>query len=215
VYSFSIFLVYTKYYTSSGSAAVLFVPDTIKGKTIYIIEATAFKDCITLTSVSIPSLVEVIGSSAFSGCTRLESVKMPSIKVISDSAFSGCSKLTSVTIPYTVTSIGNEAFYDCTSLESMILPYSVTSINSNTFSGCTSLTSVTILAVVNINDSAFSGCSALTSVTVWNNNPPTLGSNVFESAHPDLKIYVPFGIVDDYKDADDWSVYADKIFAIP
>ena len=51
----------------------------------------AFKDCINLTSVTIPNSVTRIG----------------------ECAFSRCSSLTSVTIPNSVTSIGGEAFFDC------------------------------------------------------------------------------------------------------
>ena len=56
--------------------------------------------------------VTSIGTSAFYECTSLTSVTIPgSVTSIGGSAFSGCSGLTSVTIPHSVTSIGDYAFY--------------------------------------------------------------------------------------------------------
>ena len=86
-----------------------------------------------------------IGDSAFDDCTSLTSVTIPdSVTSIGSSAFSGCTSLTSVTIGNGVTSIGGSAFQGCTSLTSITIPDSVTSIGIGAFAGCTSLTSVTI-----------------------------------------------------------------------
>jgi len=58
--------------------------------------------------------VTTIGNSAFRDCRTLTSVTIPnSIKTIGDEAFLDCSSLTSVTIPNSVTTIGDEAFYLC------------------------------------------------------------------------------------------------------
>ena len=65
-----------------------------------------------------------IGSSAFEDCSSLTSITIPdSVTSIGSSAFRGCSSLTSVTIPNSVTSIGSSAFSGCSSLESMTLPF--------------------------------------------------------------------------------------------
>ncbi len=96
------------------------------------IGGNAFRDCYSLTSVTIPNSVASIGSYAFEGCSGLTSPVYNStlfaylpipfsgsysipdgIKVIYSSAFYGCSGLTSVTIPNSVTSIGSEAFSYC------------------------------------------------------------------------------------------------------
>lgn len=62
------------------------------------ISAAAFKDCSTLTSVSILEGVTSIGQTAFSGCSNLTSVVIPdSVTSIGSSAFYGCSNLTSIT----------------------------------------------------------------------------------------------------------------------
>ena len=72
---------------------------------------SAFRNCSSLTSVTIPEGVTSIGESAFYSCSGLTSITIPeSVTSIGDYAFSGCSGLTSFTIPEGVASIGSYAF---------------------------------------------------------------------------------------------------------
>ena len=129
---------------------------------------SAFEDCTSLTSITIPNGVTSIGDSAFEGCTSLKSITIPnSVTSIGFGAFIGCSSLTSITIPDSVTCIGDSAFNGCTSLTSITLPDSVTSIGESAFSGCASLASITIPdSVMSIGNDAFHECSSLTSITI-------------------------------------------------
>ena len=131
---------------------------------------SAFEDCTSLRSITIPDSVTEIGNSAFRNCTSLTSITIPnSVTSIGEYAFSGCTSLTSVSIPDSVTEIGNSAFRNCTSLTSVTIPNSVTSIGEYAFYGCTSLTSVSIPdSVTEIGNSAFRNCTSLTSVTIPN-----------------------------------------------
>ena len=80
---------------------------------------------------------------SFKGCTSLTSITIPeSVIVIGNEAFYGCSSLTSITIPDSATSIGSSAFYGCSSLTSITIPDGVTSIGYGAFEGSKSLTSV-------------------------------------------------------------------------
>ena len=181
------------------------------------IGSSAFNNCTSLASITIPNSVTSIGQSAFNNCTSLTSVTIPnSVTSIGSSAFYYCTSLTSVEIPNSVTSILNSAFSNCTSLASITIPNSVTNIGSYAFYNCRSLTSVEIPnSVTSIGGSAFNNCTSLTSVTVKATTPPTLGSNVFYGTNINLVIYVPAESVDAYKSASGWSNYSGTIQAIP
>ena len=76
------------------------IPHTIKGVTVTSIGGSAFDNCRSLTSMTIPDSVTSIGDSAFRYCTSLTSVTIPdSVTSIGDLAFQYCTSLTSVTIP--------------------------------------------------------------------------------------------------------------------
>ena len=78
---------------------------------------SAFEDCTSLTSVTIPDSVSYINSRAFDDCDNLTSVTIPnSVTTIGDYAFWDCDRLTSITIPDSVTTIGKNAFIYCTRL---------------------------------------------------------------------------------------------------
>lgn len=67
-----------------------------------------------LTTVTIPTDVEVIASGAFMNCRLLKSVTIPdSVKEIGDFAFAECDNLKSVVIPDSVTEIDGYIFYKC------------------------------------------------------------------------------------------------------
>ena len=143
-----------------------------------------------VTEYTIPNGVTKIGTWAFDDCKSLTSVTIPdSVTTIGQSAFSSCSSLTSVTIPDSVTTIGQSAFGSCSSLTSVTIGDSVTTIGLDAFEYCSSLTSVY--------------CKAVT--------PPSGGSNMFYGNASDRKIYVPAESVDAYKNAEEWSDYADAI----
>ena len=100
----------------------------------------AFRDCSSLTSVSIPNSVTSIGASTFAGCSSLTSISIGnSVNLIGNSAFSSCSSLTSITIPNSVTSIEGFAFAGCSSLTSISIGNGVTSIGTHVFDWCPAL----------------------------------------------------------------------------
>ena len=100
------------------------------------IGSSAFSNCTSLTSITIPDSVTTIGNNAFSGCSSLTSVTIPnSVESIGDNAFQNCSSLTSATIGNNVTSIGSSAFFGCSKLKKIEVPDSVTYIGSDAFDG--------------------------------------------------------------------------------
>ena len=194
----------------------------------------AFYDCFYLKKITIPKLITEVGNSAFANCMRLEEINylgtindwlkitwMPSsqptranstgvlyingrpiteitvedlegISTIPDYSFKNCIYLTKVELPEDIQSIGASAFHKCNALPEIIIPANVISIDTRAFYSCNNLTTVTIEATT----------------------PPTLDSLVFTNTSPDLKIYVPAESVEAYKQATNWTTYADKIVAI-
>ncbi len=145
------------------SLSSITIPDSVTS-----IGNGAFYGCTGLTNVTIPDSVTSIGSGAFNGCVGLKNITVSDcVTSLSDYVFYGCTGLTSITIPDSVTSIGKSAFYGCTGLTSITIPDSVTSIGISAFRDCTGLTSITIPdSVTSIGISAFRDCTGLTSITI-------------------------------------------------
>ena len=181
----------------------------------------AFRDCTSLTTVTIPDSVTSIDGSAFSGCTGLTSITIPdSVTSIGFAAFFGCTGLTSVTIGNSVMSIGSSAFWGCSGLTSITIPNSVTSIGSSAFYNCTRLASISgsatnvgtvakqaeptsftvnITSGTSIGDHAFSNCTGLTSVTMGN-SVTSIRGGAFYGCTGLTSITIPDSVthIDDY-----------------
>ena len=150
----------------TGLTKVTF-PENVDGTTNDGISNYLFRNCSSLTEVSLPNGFKILRNT-FDGCSNLKNVTIPnSVTSIESNVFRGCIGLTSITIPNSVTSIGSSAFSGCTGLTSVTIPNSVTSIEGYAFSGCTGLTSVTIPnSVTSIGTTAFRDCSALTNADI-------------------------------------------------
>lgn len=103
---------------------------------------------ITIDNTDYP--VRVIKSSAFYDCSSLTSITLPnSIRKISSSAFRGCSSLTSMTIEMNGNYINAWNFEDTglnSTLQNLTLGENVTSIGSGAFNNYSFLQNVTCLA---------------------------------------------------------------------
>lgn len=93
-----------------------------------------------------------------------------------------------------VTSIGSYAFQTCYSLTNIIIPNSVTSIGNSAFSNCYSL--------------------KIVDMTEFDVVLPLPNINVFESIPVIFKIKVKQSMVNAYKTATNWSVYANNIVGV-
>ena len=150
----------------------------------------AFRNCTSLTEITIPDSVTSIGSCAFKGCTALREVSVPnSVAEFGDFVFSectgltratfedgclqvgrymfeGCTNLTTVTFPDTLEKIEDRAFRNCSSLKNVELPAGLDAIGSQTFQNCDSLTEIAIPAVPVIESYMFQSCDNLSDITI-------------------------------------------------
>ncbi len=119
--------------------------------------------------------------------------------------------ITRAVIEEGVASIGAFDFYGFNNLASVEIPNTVTSIGISSFYGCSALKSVEISAgMKSIEPGPFLGCSNLATVNIY-------ASSCDASMQPfpsNCKLYVFADKVEDYKTADFWSAYADKIEAL-
>lgn len=127
------------------TAETIEIPATIDGKSVTSIGEKAFRDCSSLTDISIPDSVTSVGDYAFRLCSRLTSITIPdNVTTIGDYAFSLCRGLVSIQLGDSVQSIGDNAFSECGKVSTLIIPDSVISIGEKAFYCWDSLTSVVI-----------------------------------------------------------------------
>jgi hypothetical protein len=158
------------------------------------------------------------------GVSSLEYVDLPYVKQIPINGFQGCTKLKTINIP-SAESLVDQAFFNCTSLETIDLP-SATRISSNVFTGCANLKSIYIYKYQGLGVFA-TNCYTLTKFVLYSNQVcPLSKANAFAGCYhilgtvhatynpeglKDGYIYVPDNLVEDYKAATNWSVYAEQI----
>ncbi len=171
----------------------------------------AFKDCTSLTTVTLGSNVGYISGYIFEGCTSLTFVDMsmitasdPSTAIVTPGynyrwhmsltgVFKDCTSLKGVKLPQGIQWL-QRTFEGCTSLTEFTVPDTVKGLNE-TFSRCTSLTDVVIPDSVLALSRTFSGCTSLTDVVL----PETLvklGDHTFSGCQALSGVYVPDSVTE-------------------
>ena len=145
----------------------------------------------SLIAIDLPKCTNV-GSYAFQDCTALSNVNLPECVFVSMYALADCEKLQNVNIP------------------------KCTRINSNTFESCKFLKKIELNLVETISYEAFWNCNLLECVKILNTktvcalaNKNALSGTKIESGNG--YIYVPDNLIEQYKTATNWSVYANQI----
>ena len=171
-----------------------------------------FNGCISLKTIDWLSLYNItsIGQSAFANCSSLISISLPqALTTIGDTAFLNDYNLLNVTIPSGVTNIGQAAFNGCSGITIATINSNNVSIGNVAFGNCTSLTAVTVeSSAVTMGNNVFDGCIKLLKITFTSPTPFAIGEHDFDNTN-DSNIFVPCGSLEAYKTA--WPQYEDRI----
>lgn len=143
------------------------IPETVNGRTVDRVWASAFRTAKNLTDIQIPSTCKILGANAFEE-TSLKDVTIPdTVTELGAALFENCTDLTDVKLPEGMTEIGMSFFDGCTSLQRIDFPSTITSFSIYSFRNCTSLSSLILpdgLKVLNLG--MFEGCTNLQRVVV-------------------------------------------------
>lgn len=120
----------------------------------------AFKNCLRLTEITIPSNVDVIENGAFDGCVNLSRVTIENgVKSIQQDAFRDCTSLKTITIPNSIEK-NFEAFINCTALTEMVFEEGTRYLPIDLAANCPSLTKISVPNSVGYRPSLSGGAGA-------------------------------------------------------
>ena len=151
--------------------------------------------------------VTAIDNGAFKDCSSITGITLPNTIVrLGDQCFAGCSSITTTTIPNGITTWGEYCFSGCTSLKEINFEDGLESLGDRTFYGCSSLKSVTIPdCIKTIGEDCFANCDNLKSMLLTSATPPTCNNSL--GLAKDATIYVESSLVETYNTAEVWQNY--------
>lgn len=147
-----------------------------------------------MTTVVLPSTVEVIGANAFQDCKSLATVEWGgSERIIGNNAFQGCAALTGLELPGSLERIGANAFQDCGSITKVEIPDGLETVEGSCFLNCSNLTEVAIgVGVRSVGANAFNGCERMKTLEFLNNDTfRTIGTRAFRLCKELKEISLP------------------------
>lgn len=160
------------------------------------IESNCFQNCYNLTDVNLPNCVS-LALGTFENCTALSSINLPNCEYLQNYAFTGCSNLQSINLPNCNT-VRNFAFVNCPSLTTINLP-NCSYIGNSVFHGDVDSGYPSKILYIGTAISTVCGLGGMFDVV----NPGNISA-----------IYVPMSLVDAYKTAKNWGLYAECIFGV-
>lgn len=169
------------------------IPTDYEGEPILEVSNYAFNNNTKVVRVYLNN-AERIGVGTFSNCSNLISVDAPNVKVIGYNAFYGAGIL-SLDLPNLV-EMGSDTCVKCANLERANLG-KVNAVTSWTFTNCSALKTLILPNTAKI--------STLQATNAFDATPIASGNGY---------IYVPRALIDSYKTATNWSVFANQFRAI-
>lgn len=154
-----------------------------------------FYGCSAIIMLAVPSSVLKVGNYAFYDCNGSKSLMLSSsVQSIGDYAFYNCNSLSKITIPNSVETVGDYAFRNCHSAENISLGKNVKSIGNFAFLDCYNATKITLGEnIETIGDNAFYNCAAIKEITIPNSTVD-IGANCFTMCSSAEKITIGDGV---------------------
>lgn len=151
----------------------------------------AFKDCASLSKVTLPDNLEAIYNGVFMNCTALKSIDFPANMTYLGSYAFYNTGLTYADVSDSIYYIGLYCFAECKNLQNVDLSKSLLKVNNHTFENCVKLESIEIPDnVFAVNDYAFNGCTSLADVEI-NSNTYLIGNYAFANCPNILNVTIP------------------------
>ncbi len=180
------------------NVCIIVSSNVVKDGKVYSVIAigeSAFSDCTSLESITIPAGIVKVDNKAFYGCTSLNEVNISSLFAWCRIDFAHYTSnptyyaknisangkiLTSVVVQGKLAEIKNYTFINCTSLKSVTIPEGIVSVGEYAFYGCKSLSDISIgTSVESIGGYAFRNCTALGEVIIPN-SVNSIGTGCFD-----------------------------------
>ncbi len=190
-------------YDADAELGDVVVPDNITiphmGKTadIKTVAGSAFEDCQTISSISLPYSMEKIGHSAFKGSslskfTYRKNYALSKLAEIGEHAFQE-TQLTEIELPYSIENIWADAFSDCEKLTAVSWPSKCKKMKEGMFRNCINLKRIDGLKDMEEFDKhPFSGCTSLKSLHINNTTAPKARALTdSEEFYANTTLYVP------------------------
>lgn len=158
------------------------IASVVIGEGVVDIPVSAFDNCRSLASATLPSTLETIGDKAFNWCVALTTVSpfLPaSVRSVGTGAFLNCAVSANLVLSNPAVTVGATAFQGC-KMETADLA-GLEMISKQAFYSCAALTSARLSSTLkSIGDEAFFGCSKLERVSPFLPETVTnLGSKCF------------------------------------
>ena len=198
-----------KIYSTQSASVPYDIPKEYFGG-VTALATNAFYHKYGLRSVDISEMTS-IGSNAFYQCSSLIEIIGTKAKTIASQICNNCTSLRKASFPEFAGTVPT-MFNNCTALEEVDFP-KATSYGANCFKGLTALKRLVVPATVKTIGANSLNCGSEENKTTFifeGTTPPTIQSSTFIAENIE-KIIVPIGCGDVYRNATNWTTFADYI----
>lgn len=163
-----------------------------------------------LVSADLPN-IRILSKYMFANCTALTTVNLPKAETFGEGIFDTCSVLTDIFAPNVVT-LPQHCFRDCNSLRRLYFPNAKNTNGMNNFNFSPPDKCFVLLPAMKSVGNYFGQGSGVNVFLVFPQR--TLVSLSGANISGSLKVYVPANMVEEYKNATNWSKTPGKIKSI-